>query len=108
MGMIRLLKALADISAFYLFTGPLASYFGGSGLIFCVFLQGLAYTLARQFPKKWMLPLPVLLLATCYFLCRNNVYSLIAITPATVYLLWQYFRQSAFPELTQQQEIMEG
>ena len=108
MGMIRLLKALADISAFYLFTGPIAAYFGGNGLIFCVFLQALAYTLARQLPKKWMLPLPVVLLAVCYFLCRNHVYSLIAITPATVYLLWQYLRQSAFPELTQQQEIMEG
>ena len=106
--MIRFLKALADISAFYLFAEPVASYFGGGGLILCAFLQALAYALARELPKKWTLPLPVLLLAACYFLCRDSLYDLIAITPATVYLLWQYFRKSTIPDLTQQQEILEG
>ena len=104
MGMIWLLKALADISAFYLFTAPLASYFGGGQLLLCGLLQGLAYGLARQLPKKWLLPLPAALLAGCYALCWGNLYDLIAITPATGYLLWQFFRKSAIPDFSQQQE----
>ena len=108
MGMIWLLKSLADISAFYLFTAPLAAYFGSGQLVVCGLLQCVAYMLARQFPKKWLLPLPAALLAGCYALCWGNLYDLIAITPATGYLLWQFFRKSAVPDLSQQQDILGG
>ena len=102
MGLIWFMKALADISAYYLFAAPIAAYFGSGALLLCVLLQASAYALARCLKHKWLLSLPLCIAALGFWLCRDLPADLIAQTPALLYLVWQYAQQGGPPELTRQ------
>lgn len=100
MGMIWLLKALADISVYYAFAAPVAAYFGCTALVWCGLLQASAYAIARSAKHKWLLSLSLAAAALSYWLCRQSLAGLIAQTPALVYLIWQYAGHAQLPELT--------
>ena len=108
MGVIWLLKALSDISVYYLFAAPVAAYFGGTGLLLCALLQAAAYAIARSTKRKWFLSLSLLAVVLGYWLCRALPADLIAQTPALVYLILQYTKNAPLPKLSRLREGFES
>lgn len=108
MGVIWFLKALADISVYYLFAAPAAAFFHSTGLILCALLQASAYAIARSTKHKWLLFLSVGTVILSYWLCGDYPADLIAQTPALVYLIWQYMSKVPLPTLLTQRESFQN
>ena len=107
MAMIFFLKMLCDLSLYYMFTSPIAGYFGGGQLMACMILQCVIYALSRLVKNRFLRFVTLIPLGLCFILRLSSLADTIALIPTTLFILWQSLADRPQPDISRQRQWLE-